>query len=94
MLADSNGDIAPFSSAATLALPANAALVGGVLQFQGVTFSPSLIPWGMALTNNVEVTLGTYTTPARGYQAHFHHLDADAAAASLSVPAILAMRFN
>lgn len=94
MSADPNGMIAPYTSSAILGLPANSALVGGVLEFQMVSVQPGINLLGLATTNNIEVFLGIYATPYRGYQGHFHHLDSSASVASASAPAVLTMRFN
>ena len=69
-------------------------LVGGVLEFQMVSVQPGINLLGLATTNNIEVFLGIYATPYRGYQGHFHHLDSSASVASASAPAVLTMRFN
>ena len=90
--ADGAGNLAAWTAA--LALPADGGLNGGVLQLQVLALQPGSNALGIATTNNVQITLGTWRPLYRGYAAHFHHTDADAAVATLNAPVVLAMRFN
>lgn len=94
MVPDPSGNIVAYSPGSVLSLPNLPSVAGAVLQFQYFTIQPGINPFNAATSNNVEVTLGTTTASARGYFGHFHHNDRDAANASYSAPAVLAMRFN
>jgi len=91
--ADATGTVPAYSPALAWAVPATPALSGGLLQFQALAAKP-VNGLGIVSTNNVQVTLGSFTPLSRGFAAHFHHLDADASVASINLPAVFAMRFN
>ena len=85
--------MSPYDPGLALAVPPSPALSGGTLQFQALAAKP-VNALGVVSTNNVQVTLGSFTPLTRGFAAHFHHLDANASVASLNLPAVFAMRFN
>lgn len=81
-------------AALALSLPVDPALNGGVVYEQLATLVPTANPFGLVTSNAQTVTLGSWTTPTRGFYTVSHDSNANAAFANAVKPFGFAVRFR
>ena len=92
-VADAAGAVAG-AAAPVLSLPADPALAGIVLYEQMAALAPAANAWGLALSNGVAVTLGSFTPLGRGTYLVAHESSATAAHATAVRAFGMAMRLR
>lgn len=76
LFADAAGTIAGAQAAAAIAVPADNAFAGLKLYEQLAAFAPGANPYDVALSDGLEVTLGSIQAPSRGTYAVTHDASA------------------